>query len=836
MLRQRRNELLLIATSLVVVLVPLALQGLELYRFSRDRVGIMYSTAEESRFEISDVLPGSPADQADLRIGDRLVAVDGTPITSSEDLKTAIRRLGPEESITLSVEREDGTADLSLRPGTPFPYFNFSVTAATVLTYLLIGPLALLKRPGYLRAQLLFLLTTAIALEVALPGAQTALYAWAAGTAVLAGLQMGAELHLASVIPERQRWLDRLPWAVSAYYVIGLSVGVFLAGLLLALGQGVEPLPWPSDLVYDQVARYLYVAWALAVLILLGRQAWSYPEARGRQQAALVLLGVVPWALLIALSELGLVERWVPMHWQDLVWNVALLPYPLAVFALLLRDTANQERILLDLIDEVKEVVSVGEISRIVGDRLYEAFHPKSTGVFYRQRHSRDLTLGHSTGIRLREEVIPENSPLLRLLEAYGRAAEYPAELVGIPPSEQEWLDKLEARLLVPLAGRNGRLLGLLILGEKKSEEPYTPRDRKLLQALTSQIALVYENARLKDKVDQSERIQREVLTRLGEEEINLVKECPDCGRCYDAGATRCADDGKELLPSQPVERTIEGRYRLERRIDRGGMGAIYEATDLHLSRSVALKVLLGTFATPEVSRRFEIEARLTARLHHPNIVTVHDYGTTDTGAAYLVMELLHGVTLAGLGQEGPIPPGRAAEWFAQACDGLQAAHSAGVIHRDLKPANLFLADLADGTRALKILDFGVAKVRRSVLDESGGLTAPGSLIGTFRYMAPEQLDGDTVDERSDLFALAIVVAEAVTGRHPFPGQTPTEVLARIRDREERPRIEDPAGADLERVLTRALDPDPDARYGSAAELAAALVPALLAMERPAAE
>lgn len=813
--------------SLVLVLVPLGIQGWELYRFSRQQIGVMFLTAEESRFEIADVVPGSPADQANIRAGDRILRVESREVVELEDLRAAIRGLGPDELLEITLERGGEVERIALRPGAPFPYFNFTVTALTVFTYLVIGPLALFKRPGYLRAQLLFLLTTAIAIEVALPGAQSALYLWAAGAALLAGFQMSVELHLASVIPEHQPWLDRFPWVVPGYYVLGGVVALFLGAVLLGLHAGVEPLPWPSFAVYHEVTRYLYPAWALAVLFLLGRQAVRYPEPKGRQQAALVLLGVVPWALFLLAMELGLVERFVPPHWYDLAWNLALLPYPLAVFVLLLRDTANQERVLLDLIDEVKQVESVGEISRIVGERLHEAFHPKSTGVFYRRRHSRDLTLGHSTGIALREEVIPENSPLLRLLEAYGRATDYPRDMAGLPPHERRWLEELEARLLVPLGGREGRLLGLLVLGEKKSEEPYTPRDRKLLQALTSQIALVYENARLKDKVHQSEQIQRDVMTRLAEEEINLVKECPECGLCYDASDSRCRVDGHELLPSQPVERVIEARYRMERRIDRGGMGAIYEATDLHLSRAVAVKVLLGTFATEDVARRFETEARLTARLHHPNVVTVHDYGTTTTGAAYLVMELLQGMTLASLLRQGPISAACASAWFSQACEGLEAAHREGIVHRDLKPANLFLVDRPDGQRSLKILDFGVAKVRRSVLDESGGLTAPGSLIGSFRYMAPEQLDESRVDERSDLFALATVAVEALTGIHPFPGDSPSQVLASIRAPRDTPWTGRSKDSELERVLDRALDPNPGRRYESVAAFGADLRAAL---------
>jgi len=639
---------------------------------------------------------------------------------------------------------------------------------------------------------------------------------------------MSVHLHLSSVIPERQRWVRKMPWALDGWYVLGLGTFGIVAIAYTFEHFGMRPFGLPADDIYDWLLKIVYPLWATLSLGLLARQAFRYPERPGRQQAALVASGLLPWTAWMYLTAAGQLDRWVPMYWQEIVFGALLLLFPLAVYVILVREARSQEQILLSLTDEVQRVTSIAEISKIVSTDLYEAFHPQSTHVFYRQRHSRDLTLGHSTGVAPKEEQIPEQSVLLRLVEAYGKPLDYPEDVAGLPPDEQSWLDRLAARLIVPLSGRDHRLLGLLVLGEKKSEEPYTPHDRKLLQALTNQIALVYENARLKDRVEQSQRVQREVLARLGEQELQLVHECPTCGRCFDPTQMICPDDRSELQPSLPVERVIMGRYRLDRKIERGGMGAIFEAQDLHLGRKVAVKVLHGAFLGEEVTKRFEAEARLTAALHHPNVITVYDYGTTGTGNSFLVMELLAGFTLAqAIARRGALPPGAVARWLDQTLDGVKAAHGAGIIHRDIKPANIFVTEHDGHEGAVKILDFGVAKLRRTALESSAGLTQPGALVGTFAYMAPEQLTGGDADERSDVFALGVVTVESLTGERPFPGSDPSELLAAMGRGGFRLNGAYADATRLRSILARCLAKEPGGRFATVAELQAELIPAL---------
>src|SRR6185503_15342996 len=240
-----------------------------------------------------------------------------------------------------------------------------------------------------------------------------------------------------------------------------------------------------------------------------------------------------------------------------------------------------------------------------------------------------------------------EDSSLVRIMRPRIDALELTTGDADLSLDERDWLSRLGVRLVVPMRTAEGRLVGLILLGEKKSELPYGAEDRRLLQAVAAQIAILYENTALKRRVAQQEQARRDVLSRLAPGEINLVRECPRCGACGDATVETCPHDGASLALTLPVDRTVDGKYRLERRIGAGGMGTVYEATDLRLGRRVALKVLLARhFGKPSALRRFEREAQASARLRHPNIVTLHDYGTLGTEGAFLVMELLHGITL----------------------------------------------------------------------------------------------------------------------------------------------------------------------------------------------
>ncbi len=493
------------------------------------------------------------------------------------------------------------------------------------------------------------------------------------------------------------------------------------------------------------------------------------------------------------------------------------------------REQYNQDQILRELIDDVKRSDSMAEMSRLVSKKVDSALHPERLYLFYREEDQRDLSLGYSSGGSSADLRIPQEFELLRFMEYQGRAQDFPfPQKTNLPGVEKDWLSSLGTNLIVPMTGTDSRLAGLFLLGQKKSEVPYTAGDRQLLETLADQIAIVYENVRLKERIDRDRRVRHEVLARVEERKINLLKECPRCGACYDSTATVCEIDGAELTLTLPVERTIEERYRLDKLLGRGGMGAVYEALDLRLNRRTAVKILSGQlFGNSAALRRFEREAQTSARLTHPNIITVYDYGVLSTEGAYLVMELVRGQTLGAiLKNERSLTPAVAAEWLDQILAATGCAHEAGVIHRDLKPDNIFITE---DTRQVKVLDFGLAKIAQPDVSsaESSPMTVPGAVMGTFGYMSPEQFTGDTVDHRTDLFSIGIIAVEMLTGRRPFAARNYHEQLQAIMHQSFRLDEATAEAAELERLLQKCLAFKPEERFETAAEARQQLVPAV---------
>jgi serine/threonine protein kinase len=223
-----------------------------------------------------------------------------------------------------------------------------------------------------------------------------------------------------------------------------------------------------------------------------------------------------------------------------------------------------------------------------------------------------------------------------------------------------------------------------------------------------------------------------------------------------------------------------------------------------------------------------------SARLNHPNIIVVHDYGRAGAEGAYLVMELGAGTTLRDtLKSSGPLLPTAAAAHFEQILAGLKAAHDAGVIHRDPKPENVLIAETEDGRAIIKLLDFGLAKLRALDAADSGsptipgGLTTPGTVMGTFGYMSPEQLQGEEVDERADIFAVGVMVVESLTGRRPFEGKSYAELLTTVLHQTFTLPGDAPAVRRLDAVLRKCLAKERTSRYATVIELQGALIPSL---------
>ncbi|MBI2892898.1 MAG: protein kinase [Deltaproteobacteria bacterium] len=278
------------------------------------------------------------------------------------------------------------------------------------------------------------------------------------------------------------------------------------------------------------------------------------------------------------------------------------------------------------------------------------------------------------------------------------------------------------------------------------------------------------------------------------------------------------SDDEEPFI--DPLIGRAVGSYTIEERIGEGGMCVVYRAVKRPAGRVVALKVMRRQWTDdPQTPKRFLREARISASLSNPNTVAIFDFGEAEGGTLFIAMELLAGSTLAKLLRPGAsLAPAAAADIAEQVCLSLIEAHGKGIVHRDLKPENIFLETRADGTRLVKVLDYGLARVIEAGTDLQVHtvLTRIGTIMGTPAYMSPEQARGDPVDARSDLFSLGVVLYEMLTGRRPFVDKNPQRLIEKLKT-EPPPPLDTPGvPLGLETLVMQLLEKDPEARPASA--------------------
>jgi len=518
---------------------------------------------------------------------------------------------------------------------------------------------------------------------------------------------------------------------------------------------------FPLSLAYSVLRHRLF-----DIRVIL-RQGLQYALARG------VLLSMVPLLALALVADLLLhgdepllaivqARGWV----YAALGLAALLAHALrrrwgeALDRRFFREQYDARRVLLDVATGAASDHDFSTAAARATGRIEGALHPEFVAAL---RRSRDDVAFVTDVVAPPDAVLP---PLLAdgsLVTALRRrttplsvaAGDGNRRPRGLSGQDRTFLRRTRCELLVPIALAPTLDEAVLALGPKRSEQPYTRDDAELLAAIAASLAML--------------------LVRPSFAEANRTgdfRECPRCGACHDAATDRCPEDGTALEAAH-LPRVLADRYHLERRLGRGGMGAVYEATDRTLGRTVAVKVIReNRLDDALVAQRFRHEARAAASLSGPNIVTVHDYGVEAGRRAFLVMERLQGRTLRDeILDHSRLDASRTLQVFRGVCTAVEEAHRRRLVHRDLKPENVFLARTDDGGEIVKVLDFGIAKFLSEDVPGARSLceTSAGMLVGTPNYLSPQQLLGEASDAQSDLWALAVTAYECLTGTLPFP-------------------------------------------------------------------
>ena len=310
-------------------------------------------------------------------------------------------------------------------------------------------------------------------------------------------------------------------------------------------------------------------------------------------------------------------------------------------------------------------------------------------------------------------------------------------------------------------------------------------------------------------------------------DEMAQTRVCPACGLAAAVTTSVCPNDGTALYEEPAPGKTIAGRYEFVSLVGQGGMSVIYKVRHQLMGKEFAIKMLHSHLVSESLVRRFQQEAKATSALSHPNIIAVHDFGLSEQGQPYLVMDFIDGVTLDGvLAREERLSMSRFLEIFNAVAGALAHAHAEGILHRDLKPSNIMLARGTDGHDEVKIVDFGIAKV---VSEELGGqkLTKTGEVFGSPLYMSPEQIMGTQCDARCDLYSLGCVMFESLTGEPPHSGETSVATMFRRLNPKDSEVSSTLSGSRVPKavaeIVTTLLEADPDQRYQSMEDLHADL-------------
>jgi hypothetical protein len=612
------------------------------------------------------------------------------------------------------------------------------------------------------------------------------------------------------------RWSPLRPVLVQRFWLVGalLYSGLALVPVITAYAVLVERVV-RVELVVRNSLRFVLARASLAFLTLAPVSALALHVYRNRNGTVQDVVADTTFVTLAAATGFVLALT----RARDRLLR--------AIDRRLFREGQPLDLVLSQLGERIARSAGLNDVARGVVDAVEASLHPERSFVLVTDRAREQLVpVGYATRPLGRETWLV--AALERSREPVIVDLEEEAGVGRLLPSEdQEWLADSGAVALAPLMASDGSLIGLIGVGAKKSTLPFAPSDVGFLTATAAAAAPALE-ARLLRAAGAAVDAVPMINWR---DEPGM--ECQECGGVLeDATASRCACGG--TLRSMALPAVLSGKFRLEGRLGAGGMGVVYRARDLSLNRTVAIKTLPRIL--PAAAQRLRYEAQAMAAVSHPSLAVI--YGAeTWKAVPVLIVEFFEGGTLSDRLRRGPMPEAEAIALGITLAQALERVHAAGMLHRDVKPSNV--AFTRDG--APKLLDFGLARLvergdepdaydsgESGVLSDRRPSTAAttSQLAGTPLYLSPEAVRGQAPDPSFDLWALGVLLLEAIAGRHPWAGLSTDEVLARV-GREGFSRIERmdlPCSSSMHLFFASALSPDVHRRWQTSGDFARALM------------
>lgn len=604
-------------------------------------------------------------------------------------------------------------------------------------------------------------------------------------------------------------------WMMSGWRPLMFEGLLALLPVAIAYAVLVERM-LPVRVVARLAVQYLLARWSVTSMALVPMAALAVKLYRHRDETVSHAFSGSTVFLMLAMSCAG-----VGVFWRESILR--------ALDRWFFREAYDARETLFELTSGIRQATNVDELVAHLTAGITRALRPETVVVLLlSESRSHFVSLFGSAG------PLEASSTLVQLVAASALALDIRVDarqspLRWLPRPERHWLVDSGSRLLVALRTTDGELVGLLALGERRSELPYSAADRQWLSALAESAALTIEAHTYRSASELGASDETRWRVGIARQHTD-ARECPACGEVSEPDQSTCATCGAAVVSTE-IPLVLLGKFRFQRRVGRGGMGVVYRAVDLALDRVVAVKTLPGT--SPEYAQRLRMEARAMAAVTHAHLAMI--YGAESwRGRPMLICEFMEHGTLADRLTCGPLPLNEVLALGIDLAEALEVIHAKGLLHRDIKPSNIGYSD-AD---VPKLLDFGlVHMLSQNLPSEPDAIGAPAmdldisalslthSLVGTPLYLSPEAAAGQPPSRMFDLWSLNVLLFEAITGAHPFRGQSVAETLRAIRY-SGLPRLTDARSgqrASVESYFDRALAKEAARRPRSASEVAAAL-------------